>query len=326
MSCDTTGNKVDVKEGRGEGSLGANGGVGWGRKIRFNSGVLGDYDVVVKGGVIQFCTSPVLKTTVWENGVISNSAVSNVVLHSDSKITDSIVRSSYVMSHTSIIDAALILSSILGPDSHYGSGETHCSLLGPNTVAHHQSLCISHISPGGRTNLGYGANAGSNHTGRLPDAEFWNGEGVFIGLAAVVKFSCDLSRSYYTLVAAGTVVNSGVVVTAPFSLVTSNGNGDTEVRPGWVVYSSPYTIARAVGKFKNRSKAAGHKWYSKRNVLRAGIMEGCRREIEGAGGGRGAKVVKREKGVKAYEDLCKVREREWREMTHTHSYITHHQP
>jgi len=113
------------------------------------------------------------------------------------------------MSHSHVLNNAVVLSSIVGPDSHLSCCETHHSFLGPFTSQHHQSLHISCISPCGRTNLGYGGNCGSNHTGRSPDQECWLGEGVFLGLSSSVKFPLDMSHSPYSVVATSAVVNPG---------------------------------------------------------------------------------------------------------------------
>ena len=55
----------------------------------------------------------------------------------------------------------------------------------------------------GKGNIGYGANIGSNHTGRLPDQECIPGEGIFFGLGCNVKYPCNLRRSPYSIVASG---------------------------------------------------------------------------------------------------------------------------
>ena len=293
MKCDKSGSAVDVIPA---GDISDYGG---------GSGAV--FDTIVLSSVLSSNSSPVRSVTLHPGSSIVNSNVNRVVLCSNSSIESAIVRDSYVMSHSEVSDNALVSSCIVGPDCHLACGESHNSLLGPCTVSHHQSLAISHISPGGRTNMGYGANVGSNHTGRLPDAEFWNGEGVFIGLAAVVKLSCDFVRSYYSLVAAGTAVNSGVKVTCPFSLLTSNSKGENEVRPGWVLYSSPYTVARAANKFKTRTKAKEHRWYSAADVFRTGVLEGMRLQIGSVGEGSvGVKIVHGGRGEEAYKNFLKM--------------------
>jgi hypothetical protein len=98
----------------------------------------------------------------WKSAIVNNSSVSSVLLMECSEIGPN-----SVVSHT-----------LLGPDSHLSCGEVHSSLIGPNTNSHHQSLIISAIWPGGRGNVGYGSNIGSNHTGRIPDQEIAIGEGV----------------------------------------------------------------------------------------------------------------------------------------------------
>ncbi|GMH47130.1 hypothetical protein TrRE_jg5963 [Triparma retinervis] len=221
------------------------------------------YDVACISGTITHNTSPITSCTLHPNSTITNSVASLVSLCPSSTVSHSVVRSSYIMPHTTISDAALCVSSVIGPDSHLAAGETHCSLMGPCTAAHHQSLAISHMSPGGRTNM-----------------------------------------------AAGTTVGAGCVVDAPFSLVTTKGeSGKTEVRPGWVLYKSQYTVARAVGKFRTRARAEDHGWYSRGEVFRTGVLEGIRRQIEGGVGGgcRGVEVKGSDRGLDAYREVLKMK-------------------
>ena len=55
----------------------------------------------------------------------------------------------------------------------------------------------------GKGNIGYGANIGSNHTGRLPDKECYPGEGVFFGLGCNIKYPCNFQHAPYSLIASG---------------------------------------------------------------------------------------------------------------------------
>ena len=74
-----------------------------------------------------------------------------------------------------------MLSSVLGSFTTVAEGEVSSSLVGPFVGFSHQSLLVAAFWPAGRGNIGYGANVGSNHTGKRNDQELWAGEGVFYG-------------------------------------------------------------------------------------------------------------------------------------------------
>lgn len=127
--------------------------------------------------------SSVRNTTLLQNAKICNSCtVSNTLLQWNSCVTDnSSISDTLLMEEAHAGPHSFVASSILGPDVHVSAGEVHASVLGSNTNAHHQSLVIGVLWPLGRGNVGYGANVGSNHTGRLPDQETVAGEGTFGG-------------------------------------------------------------------------------------------------------------------------------------------------
>ena len=179
------------------------------------------------------------------------------------------------MEHAHAGPQSFISQSVLGPDVHVSAGEIHASVIGPNTNAHHQSLLISVLWPLGRGNLGRGASVGSNHTGRLPDQETVAGEGIFWGLSTVIKFPVDLSGAPYSVVAAGTQL-SPQRIRMPFSLiVTDEAIGGNSIIPGWIVTSSPYTLARSEAKFATRRKAVHHDHYTGWKIIRREIIEQC---------------------------------------------------
>lgn len=70
-----------------------------------------------------------------------------------------------------------LLGALLGPNSGVSEGEISASLVGPFVGFHHQALLIAAMWPAGKGNVGYGANVGSNHTGKAPDQELRPGEG-----------------------------------------------------------------------------------------------------------------------------------------------------
>ena len=127
----------------------------------------------------------------------------------------------------------------------------------------------------GRGNVGYGANVGSNHTGRIPDQETAAGEGTFWGLSCVIKFPVDLTFSPYSIVAAGTTLPPQRIC-MPFSLIVDGKDGKNDIIPGWVLQSSPYTLARSEKKFATRRKAKRHDFYTGWKIFRPEIMDMCR--------------------------------------------------
>ena len=72
-------------------------------------------------------------------------------------------------------------------------------------VGHALSLLLLAIWFEGKGNIGYGANIGSNHTGRLPDQESIPGEGVFFGLGCSIKYPCNFHNAPYSIIASGVV-------------------------------------------------------------------------------------------------------------------------
>jgi len=92
-----------------------------------------------------------------------------------------VVDGSLMCEHSHVDKHGKLLDSLLGPNSGVSEGEVTSSLVGPFVGFHHQALLIASVWPGGKGNVGYGANVGSNHTGKAPDQELWPGEGVFFG-------------------------------------------------------------------------------------------------------------------------------------------------
>lgn len=203
------------------------------------------------------------------------STASNVLLQWNTSISaSSSVSDTLLMEQAHCGPNSIVASSVLGPDVHVSAGEIHASVIGPNTNAHHQSLLIGILWPLGRGNVGYGANVGSNHTGRLPDQETIAGEGTFWGLSNVIKFPVDLTYAPYSIVAAGTTLPSQRVC-LPFSLIVGQPSGN-EIIPGWVLQSSPYTLVRSEKKFATRRKAKRHLHYTGWRIFRPETMALCR--------------------------------------------------
>ena len=72
----------------------------------------------------------------------------------------------------------------------------------------------------GKGNIGYGANVGSNHTGRLPDQECIPGEGVFFGLGCNIKYPCNFAKAPYSLIASGITLLPQVIESHSQFLIT----------------------------------------------------------------------------------------------------------
>jgi hypothetical protein len=222
----------------------------------------------------------VKNSTLFDNAQISSgSIVSNVLMQWNASISgNSKINSVFMMEHSHLGPSSIVESTVIGPDSHASAGEIHASIIGPNTNAHHQSLLIGVLWPLGRGNVAYGANVGSNHTGRLPDQECTAGEGIFWGLSCIVKFPIDLSMAPYSMVAAGTRL-APQRITMPFSLIVESSGDDrslNDIVPGWVLQHSPYTLARNDKKFATRRKAKRHTFYTGWKILRPSTIERCR--------------------------------------------------
>jgi hypothetical protein len=174
----------------------------------------------------------------------------------------SIVSDSFMCSTSHVERHAKLLESILGPCSGVAEGEISASLVGPFVGFHHQSLLIACYWPAGRGNIGYGANVGSNHTGKAPDQEIWPGEGLFFGLATAIKFPSNFIKAPYTLIATG-VTTLPQRLEMPFSLINASSEiipnvspAFNEVVPGWILSDNLYMILRNETKFQKRGKKA----------------------------------------------------------------------
>eukprot|EP00750_Incisomonas_marina_P020037 INCI3676.3.p1 GENE.INCI3676.3~~INCI3676.3.p1 ORF type:complete len:454 (-),score=81.45 INCI3676.3:1262-2536(-) len=138
--------------------------------------------------------------TVVEGGCLIEHSIVQQACHCASM---AIVSNSLMCTTSSVERHAKVLQSVLGPCSGAAEGEISSSLVGPFVGFHHQALLIACFWPAGRGNVGYGANVGSNHTGKAPDQEIWPGEGCFFGLATSIKYPSDFTHAPYTLVATG---------------------------------------------------------------------------------------------------------------------------
>lgn len=161
-----------------------------------------------------------------------------------------LVRHTIVVEAARIGDQAIVKQSLIGPNVRLGECEINDSLLGPFATALHHSLVIAAWWPEGRGNIGYGANVGSNHTGRAPDQEIWPGEGVFFGLGCNIKLPSNFRGAPYTLIATATDTLPQKVL-FPFSLISKSvhlppgiSRSLNEIRPGWALLHNAYGLER----------------------------------------------------------------------------------
>jgi Domain of unknown function (DUF4954) len=187
------------------------------------------------------------------------------LLQAGTEITDggSALRS-VLLEASGIGESGKVSESVLGPNTHVEKGEITASLVGPFVGFHHQALLIAALWPEGRGNVGYGANVGSNHTGKKPDQEIRPGEGLFFGLGCTIKFPADFRDAPYSLIASG-AVTLPQRVRYPFSLImpptfapTDETQGLNEIRPGFMWGENLYALARNRFKFKDRDKSRNH--------------------------------------------------------------------
>jgi len=173
--------------------------------------------------------------------------------------TGALARQSALLNSCHLEDRIFVTQSIIGPFCHFGRGEVVASLVGPLVAGHHQSLLISAIWPLGKGNIGYGANVGSNHTGKKPDQEIFPGEGTFFGLSSSYKFPINLSMAPYSIISTGAILPPQKY-SFPFSLISPASSSDSaaisanEAIPGWTWSHNAYALFRNSNKYSVRSK------------------------------------------------------------------------
>lgn len=194
------------------------------------------------------------------DGVIIEECVLQAGAHLDSAAQ---ARRAVFLEHSGAEQAGHVAEAVIGPNTHVAKGEVTASLVGPFVGFHHQALLIGALWPEGRGNVGYGANVGSNHTGRKPDQELRPGEGTFFGLSCAIKFPADFSAAPYSLFATG-VTTPPQKIAFPFSLVTPSADapaettGLNEIIPGWMWSENAYALIRNAYKYADRNKAKRH--------------------------------------------------------------------
>jgi hypothetical protein len=175
--------------------------------------------------------------------------------------TAALVEQTLLCEHSHATRHVKLSNTIIGPNTGLAEGEVTSSLVGPFVGFHHQALLIATLWPQGKGNIGYGANVGSNHTGKAPDQELYCGEGLFFGLGTNIKFPSNFTEAPYSLVATG-VDCAPQRLRMPFSLITNGSPEATrelgavnEVFPGWVLAHNQYMLKRNEHKFASRNKA-----------------------------------------------------------------------
>ncbi len=194
--------------------------------------------------------------------VLDGALVRDSILKWGSRVDSMAIVEKSILGEASVVEKqGKLSSSFLGPNSVLAEGEITASLAGPFTVSHHQSLLIAARWPGGRGNIGYGANVGSNHTSRLPDQEIRPGEGMFFGLACSVKFPADFSEAPYSIIATGvTLLPQRVefpfsLICEPFASVECVPPSFNQIIPAWVLSDNLFSIDRNESKYKSRNRA-----------------------------------------------------------------------
>jgi len=219
-----------------------------------------------KSAVIDAATlvseSTILSNDEEKTEVLDGAFVRQSILQWGCEVTTmAIVDKSVLTEHSHAERHGKVTESILGPNTGVAEGECTASLCGPFVGFHHQALLIAAYWPEGKGNIGYGANIGSNHTGKAPDQEIWCGEGTFFGLGVNIKMPTDFSHAPYSIIA--TAVNAlGQKVEMPFSLINTPAHrldaispAYNEIMPGWVLSDNIFSIKRNEGKYVKRNKA-----------------------------------------------------------------------
>jgi len=213
------------------------------------------------------CATLVKDVTILSNKdevteVSAGAYVTKAILQWGAEATSmAIVTKSIMTEHSHAERHGKVTDSIIGPNTGVAEGECTASLCGPFVGFHHQSLLIAAYWPEGKGNVGYGANVGSNHTGKAPDQEIWCGEGTFFGLGVNIKMPSDFSRAPYCIIA--TAVNAlPQKVEMPFSLINTPAALNpgispayNEIMPGWVLSDNIFSVKRNEGKYIKRNKA-----------------------------------------------------------------------
>jgi hypothetical protein len=239
-------------------------------------------DCFIGPGVVVSCACGVRNSTLLGGGcpsrVTDGALVRGSILKWGARADSMAVVEGSILDEAATVERhGKLISSLLGPNGALAEGEITATLAGPFTAAHHQSLLIAAWWPGGRGNLGYGANVGSNHTSRMADQEILPGEGMFFGLGCSVKYPSDFSGAPYSVLATG-VTTLPQKVSFPFSLICepfSRQDGVppafNQIIPAWVLSDSYFSVVRNDAKFRLRNRAS--RWKGNAGVLSPAIVD-----------------------------------------------------
>ncbi|MCL2025996.1 MAG: DUF4954 family protein [Leptospirales bacterium] len=129
---------------------------------------VGEYAVIDGASLVEDSTilsSESAPVIISSGAVVKKSCLQLGVSVNDMAIADS----SLLTSYSTVTRHGKVKNCVIGSNTEIAEGEATSSLIGPFTGYHHQSLLIASLWPSGRGNIGYGANVGSNHTGKAPD-------------------------------------------------------------------------------------------------------------------------------------------------------------
>ncbi len=235
-------------------------------------------DTAVIDGAAQISNSTILSSESDGTFIGSGADIADSIIQCGCTIESMpIIHNSLLMEYSHAEKHCNIINSIIGPNSSLGEAEITSSFAGPFTAAHHHSLLIASIWPGGRGNIGYGANVGSNHTSRLPDQEILPGEGMFFGLGSSIKFPADYRKSPYTVISTGTVTLPQRVE-FPFSLITQQSGTESslsplynELIPAWILSDNIYSVIRNESKYRKRNRS--RRYDTDFSILRPEIID-----------------------------------------------------
>lgn len=248
----------------------------WAKDFRLPCGVVGQGAVVSGVGVIRnswigahariegaskirnsVILSSLEETTgIYDGVILENSIVQeSATIHSSAQVKDSLLCKKVTVGKNALVQSSAILFC-----SHIDEAEVTSSFLGPLSSLHHHSLLISALWPGGLGNVAYGANIGSNHTGRMPDQEIHPGQGIFFGLGVNIKFPANLRESPFSLFSTG-ITTFPQRLQMPFSLINRGfplkyglNENLNEIVPGWMFAKNPCALARNFYKYALRGK------------------------------------------------------------------------
>ncbi|MBT3273058.1 MAG: DUF4954 family protein, partial [Spirochaetales bacterium] len=191
--------------------------------------------------------------------------------------TGALTEGSIFTEHSGADRHGKVFDSLIGANTNIAEGEVTSSLVGSFVGFHHQALLISAFWPGGKGNIAYGSNIGSNHTGKEPDQELWPGEGMFFGLDCAIKYPADFTNSPYSIISSGTITLPQKV-SFPFSLINSPSiNFDdispafNEIFPAWILSDNFFMIKRNEEKYRQRNRAK--RIHLKFSIFRPSIVD-----------------------------------------------------